>query len=109
MDWEGENMVEDLIQDAKFYQDTTLELQGAYEDLYQQQESNYKVSMMNNQSFLKKHPQLLKLQMLKLIKRHQALLDVQCNKDRRSLDQAIQEAVQQYKVQCKYCSEQTSS
>ena len=28
-------MVEDLVQDAKFYQDTTLELQGAYEDLYQ--------------------------------------------------------------------------
>ena len=34
---EGEDMVEDLVQDAKFYQDTTLELQGAYEDLYQQQ------------------------------------------------------------------------
>ena len=35
--WEGENMVEDLVQDAKFYQDTALELQGAYEDLYQWQ------------------------------------------------------------------------
>ena len=34
---EGEDMVEDLVQDAKFYQDTTLELQGAYEDLYQWQ------------------------------------------------------------------------
>ena len=34
---EGEDMVEDLIQDAKFYQDTALELQGAYEDLYQWQ------------------------------------------------------------------------
>ena len=30
--------------------------------------SNYKVSMTNNQSFLKKCPQLLKLQMLKLSK-----------------------------------------
>ena len=35
--WKGEDMVEDLVQDAKFYQDTALELQGAYEDLYQQQ------------------------------------------------------------------------
>ena len=35
--WEGEDMVEDLVQDAKFYQDTTLELQGAYKDLYQWQ------------------------------------------------------------------------
>ena len=37
VDWEGEDMVEDLVQDAKFYQDTALELQGAYEDLYQWQ------------------------------------------------------------------------
>ena len=34
--WEGEDMVEDLV-DTKFYQDTALELQGAYEDLYQWQ------------------------------------------------------------------------
>ena len=34
---EGEDMVEDLVQDAKLYQDTTPELQGAYEDLYQWQ------------------------------------------------------------------------
>ena len=34
---EGEDMVEDLVQDTKFYQDTALELQGAYEDLYQWQ------------------------------------------------------------------------
>ena len=32
--WEGEDMVEDLVQDATFYQDTALELQGAYKDLY---------------------------------------------------------------------------
>ena len=37
MDWEGENMVEDWVQDAKFYQDTTLELQGAYKDVHQWQ------------------------------------------------------------------------
>ena len=29
--------VEDLVQDTKFYQDTAIELQGAYEDLYQKQ------------------------------------------------------------------------
>ena len=45
-------MVEDLVQDAKFYQDTTLELQGADEDLYQQQIILQR--MMNNQSLLKK-------------------------------------------------------
>ena len=37
VDQEGEDMVEDLVQDAKFYQDTALELQGAYKDLYQWQ------------------------------------------------------------------------
>ena len=35
IDHKGENMVEDLVQDAKFYQDTAIELQGAYEDMYQ--------------------------------------------------------------------------
>ena len=30
-------MVQDLVQDAKFYQDTALEFKGAYEDLYQWQ------------------------------------------------------------------------
>ena len=30
-------MIEDLVEDAKFYQDATVELQGAYKDLYQKQ------------------------------------------------------------------------
>ena len=30
-------MIRDLVDDAKFYQDVAVQLQGAYEDLYQKQ------------------------------------------------------------------------
>ena len=62
--WEGKDMVENLVQDTKFYQDTALELQGAYEDLYQWQIKLQ--GKMNSQSSSRKHQHLLKLQMLKL-------------------------------------------
>ena len=53
---------------------------------------------MNSQSSSRKHQQLLKLPEAEAKQRHQALLDAQCNKQQ-EFNQAIQGAVQQYKVQ----------
>ena len=91
-------MVEDLVQDAKFYQDTLLSCKVLMK-ICTKGKLNSKVSMINNQSFLRKaNPWLLKLQMLKLSRNIKPLLDVQCNKQQ-EFDQAIEGAVQQYKVQ----------
>ena len=97
IDQEGEDMVEDLVQDAKFYQDTALELQGAYEDLYQWQ-IELQGKYDEQSKLLKEVSMAIKAADAEAKQRHQALLDVQHNKQQ-EFDQAIQGAVQQYKVQ----------
>ena len=95
--WEGEDMVEDLVQDAKFYQDTALELQGAYEDLYQWQ-IELQGKYDEQSKLLKEASAAIKAAHAEAKQRHQALLDAQCNKQQ-EFDQAIQGAVQEYKMQ----------
>ena len=95
--WEGEDMVKGLVQDAKFYQGTTLELQGTYEDLYQQQ-IELQGKYDEQSKLLKEVSAAIKAADAEAKQRHQALLDVQCNKQQ-EFNQAIQGAVQQYKVQ----------
>ena len=95
--WEGEDMVEDLVQDAKFYQDTALELQGTYKDLYQQQ-VELQGKYDEQSKLLKEASMAIKAADAEAKQRHQALLDVQHNKQQ-EFDQAIEGAVQQYKVQ----------
>ena len=95
--WEGEDMVEDLVQDAKFYQDTALELQGVYEDLYQWQ-IKLQGKYDKQSKLLKEASAAIKAADAEAKQRHQALLDAQCNKQQ-EFNQAIQGAVQQYKVQ----------
>ena len=94
---EGEDMVEDLVQDAKFYQDTALELQGAYKDLYQWQ-VKLQGEYDEQSKLLKEASMAIKAADAEAKQRHQALLDVQCNKQQ-EFNQAIEGAVQQYKVQ----------
>ena len=96
VDQEGEDMVEDLVQDAKFYQNTTLELQGAYEDLYQWQ-IKLQGKYDEQSKLLKEVSTAIKAADAEAKQRHQALLDVQHNRQQ-EFDQAIQGAVQQYKV-----------
>ena len=95
--WEGEDMVEDLVQDAKFYQDTALELQGAYEDLYQWQ-VKLQGKYDEQSKLLKEVSMAIKAADVEAKQRHQALHDVQYNKQQ-EFNQAIEGAVQQYKVQ----------
>ena len=90
-------MVEDLVQDAKFYQNTALELQGAYKDLYQWQ-VELQGKYDEQSKHLKEASMAIKATDAEAKQRHQALLDVQCNKQQ-EFDQAIEGAVQQYKVQ----------
>ena len=94
---EGEDMVEDLVQDAKSYQDTALELQGAYKDLYQQQ-VKLQGKYDEQSKLLKEVSMAIKAADAEAKQRHQALLDVQNNKQQ-EFNQAIEDAVQQYKVQ----------
>ena len=95
--WEGEDMVEDLVQDAKFYQDTALELQGAYKNLYQWQ-VELQGKYDEQSKLLKEVSAAIKAADAEAKQRHQALLYVQCNKQQ-EFNQAIEGAVQQYKVQ----------
>ena len=93
---EGEGVIEDLVEDAKFYQDVAVELQGVYEDLYQKQvklEHKYE-----EQSNLKEASVAIQAAEAEAKQRHQDLLDVQCGKQF-EFDQALSSAVEQYKVQ----------
>ena len=94
---EGEDMVEDLVEDAKFYQDAAVQLQGAYEELYQKQvklQHNYE----EQSNLLKEALAAIKAVEAEAKQRHQDLLDVQHNKQQ-EFNQAILGAVEQYKVQ----------
>ena len=72
-------------------------MQGAYKNLYQWQiELQGKCDKQSK--LLKEASAAIKTTDAEAKQRHQALLDVQCNKQQ-EFDQAIQGAVQQYKVQ----------
>ena len=73
------------------------ELQGAYEDLYQWQ-VKLQGKYDEQSKLLKEVSMAIKAADVEAKQRHQALLDVQCNKQQ-EFDQAIEGAVQQYKVQ----------
>ena len=74
-----------------------LELQGAYEDLYQWQ-IELQGKYDEQSKLLKEVSAAIKAADAEAKQRHQALLDAQHNKQQ-EFDQAIQGAVQQYKVQ----------
>ena len=90
-------MIEDLVEDAKFYQDTAVELQGMYEDLYQKQvELEPKYEEQSN--LLKEASVAIQAVEAEAKQRHQNLLYVQCGKHF-EFDQALSSVVEQYKVQ----------
>ena len=81
----------------RIYQDTAVELQGVYKDLYQKQvKLQHKYEEQSN--LLKEASTAIQAVEAEAKQRHQYLLDSQCNKQL-EFDQAISGAVEQYKVQ----------
>ena len=88
---------ENLLADMKFYQDTAVEYQDAYHDLYQKQaELQNKYHQQAN--LLKEALAAIQATNAEAQSQHQELLDVQGARQA-ELDQAVSSMVEQYKVQ----------